>query len=122
MHILLTSHRLVFSTSYIITDLECNYFSMDECQTLCERVAVMNVGNIITIGTVPELKNSFAIGFVVNIQLRDTRLQPDVVRLKKIIMQKFPSPVLREDFGVSFRKVKQVFFADCNNVNYNLWF
>merc|ERR1712029_140541 len=44
--------------------------SMEECEALCDRLAIMVNGQFQCFGTVPHLKNKFALGFTVLTKLR----------------------------------------------------
>lgn len=76
-------------------------FSMDECQTLCNRIAIQSNGEIYAIGNELELKTTFSLGFVINVQLTDEALIEEVVQVKAFVMASFEQAKLREDRGVS---------------------
>ena len=44
--------------------------SMEECEALCDRLAIMVNGQFQCFGTVPHLKNKFALGFTILTKLR----------------------------------------------------
>ena len=46
--------------------------SMEECEALCDRLAIMVNGQFQCFGTVPHLKNKFALGFSILTKLRVT--------------------------------------------------
>lgn len=54
--------------------------SMDECETLCNRLAIMVKGNFKCIGPIQKLKNQYGVGFSLIIKLRNnviTRLKAE---------------------------------------------
>ncbi|XP_013113812.2 ATP-binding cassette sub-family A member 2 [Stomoxys calcitrans] len=72
--------------------------SMDECENLCNRLAIMAEGQFKCLGHVPELKQLYGAGFTISIKLRtseatDNEVQAVTHQLKQI----FPHSKLREN-------------------------
>lgn len=75
--------------------------SMDECEFLCNRLAIMNHGRLNCIGPIQQLKRSFGLGYLIMVLLRDGRPgTPQAAQVKQAILDNFPC-VLREEYGVS---------------------
>lgn len=72
---------------------------MDECEYLCNRLAIMSVGQLKCIGPVQQLKNAFGLGFIIVIMV--TPNQPVAVMnlVKNAMISKFQC-ILREEYAV----------------------
>lgn len=71
--------------------------SMEECEALCTRMAIMVAGEFKCLGSVQHLKNKFAKGFVITIKLLDDKeeiLNKVVSRVKN----DFPDVELKEKY------------------------
>ena len=56
--IILTSHRSIhISTEYVI--INYLFFSMEECEALCTRIAIMVNGQFKCLGSIQHLKNKY---------------------------------------------------------------
>ena len=56
--IVLTSHRSVISSNNInYSHIVCSYYSMEECEALCTRLAIMVNGEFKCLGGIQHLKN-----------------------------------------------------------------
>lgn len=73
---------------------------MDECEALCNRIAIMSAGQFYCIGPITDLKQQFALGFVLSLELSGNSTVDDVLILKNAINDEFPRAVLREEFNV----------------------
>lgn len=58
---------------------------MEECEALCNRLAIMINGSIIAIGATEQLKHKFQAGFNLNIKLNPERSEENVKRIKNMI-------------------------------------
>lgn len=73
---------------------------MDECEQLCNRLAIMVAGQLKCIGAVQELKDTFGLGFVVILAIKpmvSTRLVDEV---KQSMIEKFNCKI-REEYAVN---------------------
>jgi ATP-binding cassette, subfamily A (ABC1), member 3 len=75
---------------------------MDECEYLCNRLAIMNQGNFTCIGDIQKLKNKYGRGFTLMIKLNETTEGEEMARneLKEDILKTF-SGELKDEHGVS---------------------
>ncbi|ODM95225.1 ATP-binding cassette sub-family A member 3 [Orchesella cincta] len=72
--------------------------SMDECEALCSRLAIMVNGQLQCLGGIPHLKNKFVQGYSLSIKLKPT-VEPEseqVVSLRKEIEEKFQPCTLKD--------------------------
>lgn len=74
--------------------------SVDETETLCNRLAIQNNGEMYAIGHNQELKTAFSLGFVINIELKADSSLNNSLLVKAFIESSFNRPELRETFGV----------------------
>lgn len=75
--------------------------SMEECEALCTRLAIMVNGNFKCLGSTQHLKHKFAAGYTLTIKVQKLAesggLQhSDTTAIEDFISQKFPSAQLRE--------------------------
>ncbi|XP_048255576.1 phospholipid-transporting ATPase ABCA1-like isoform X2 [Haliotis rufescens] len=68
--------------------------SMEECEALCGRLAIMVNGRFKCIGSTQHLKNRFGNGYTVT--LRVAGGQPDLEPVKQYMKEQFPESVLKE--------------------------
>ncbi|XP_077188183.1 phospholipid-transporting ATPase ABCA7 isoform X2 [Paroedura picta] len=68
--------------------------SMEECEALCTRMAILVNGHFRCLGSVQHLKNRFGDGYT--IMLRVSGTDPDLGPLEKFIQDSFPSIILKE--------------------------
>uniref|UniRef100_A0A8D0GPA7 P-type phospholipid transporter n=1 Tax=Sphenodon punctatus TaxID=8508 RepID=A0A8D0GPA7_SPHPU len=68
--------------------------SMEECEALCTRMAIMVNGRFRCLGSVQHLKNRFGDGYT--IVLRVSGPSPDLQPVEKFIQEAFPGIVLKE--------------------------
>ncbi|XP_043460752.1 phospholipid-transporting ATPase ABCA1-like [Leptopilina heterotoma] len=59
--------------------------SMEECEALCNRLAIMINGSIIAIGATQQLKHKFEAGFNINVKLNPERTEENVRSIKNLI-------------------------------------
>ncbi|XP_055529126.1 phospholipid-transporting ATPase ABCA1-like [Wyeomyia smithii] len=83
--------------------------SMEECEALCTRLAIMVNGEFKCIGSTQHLKNKFSQGFVLiikaakvdsNEKVREAEesVAPDLQRIKDFISTQFPDSELKEEY------------------------
>lgn len=76
---------------------------MDECEYLCNRLAIMVDGTIRCIGPIQNLKNSFGLGFVIHIVYNE-RISIDnsanITKMKESMSQLFNQCKLQEEYAV----------------------
>lgn len=86
---------------------------MDECEYLCNRLAIMVDGTIRCIGPIQNLKNTFGLGFVIHIVYNE-RLSMDntenIAKVKESMQQTFNQCNLQEEYAVSEPSKNQVFY------------
>ncbi|XP_047443764.1 phospholipid-transporting ATPase ABCA1 isoform X2 [Mugil cephalus] len=70
--------------------------SMEECEALCTRMAIMVNGRFQCLGSVQHLKNRFGDGYTIIIRLADTKADPDSCPVSAYIKNSFPSIELKE--------------------------
>lgn len=69
--------------------------SMEECEELCTKLAVMVNGQFKCLGMTEDLKNKFTSGFLLTLKISNLQQIPIV---KENIAEQFPKSVLRDDF------------------------
>ncbi|KAM8851376.1 retinal-specific phospholipid-transporting ATPase ABCA4-like isoform 1-T1 [Spinachia spinachia] len=72
--------------------------SMEECEALCTRLAIMVNGNFTCLGTIQHLKYKFGDGYVVTMKIKAAKadLSPDLEPVESFMESSFPSCVQRE--------------------------
>ncbi|KAJ8951645.1 hypothetical protein NQ318_012316 [Aromia moschata] len=72
--------------------------SMEECEALCTRLAIMVNGNFKCLGSTQHLKDKFAEGYMLTIKIKkeDATYEADLERIESFIRQHFPDAKLRE--------------------------
>lgn len=78
--------------------------SMDECEYLCNRLAIMVDGTIRCIGPIQNLKNSFGLGFVIHIVYNDRisiNNSENIIKVKESMGKLFSQCKLQEEYAVS---------------------
>ncbi|XP_040027065.2 retinal-specific phospholipid-transporting ATPase ABCA4 isoform X2 [Gasterosteus aculeatus] len=72
--------------------------SMEECEALCTRLAIMVNGNFKCLGTIQHLKYKFGDGYVVTMKIKAAKadLCPDLEPVESFMESSFPSCVQRE--------------------------
>lgn len=90
---------------------------MDECEFLCNRLAIMNSGQLNCIGPILELKKTFALGFLITVLMKPKQLAENVERVKAAIQESFEC-VLREEYGVRYFEFV-IYFRCLLFVNFN---
>lgn len=95
---------------------------MDECEFLCNRLAIMANGQLKCIGPVQNLKNSFGLGFLVHIVYNEnvtTDNSENILNVKETLKQMFSQCKLQEEYAVSaeliLRFISTNFLFSINN-------
>ncbi|XP_050094334.1 phospholipid-transporting ATPase ABCA1-like isoform X1 [Anopheles aquasalis] len=71
--------------------------SMEECEALCTRLAIMVNGEFKCLGSTQHLKNKFSEGFLLTVKTK--RDQPQAAdEVKSFVMSKFTGAVLKEEY------------------------
>ncbi|XP_070068185.1 phospholipid-transporting ATPase ABCA3-like [Drosophila takahashii] len=76
--------------------------SMEECEALCTRLAIMVNGEFKCLGSTQHLKNKFSKGLILKIKLRRDlkdvgRREGDIFAVKAFVREKYPDSILRDD-------------------------
>lgn len=72
--------------------------SMEECEALCTRLAIMVNGEFKCLGSTQHLKNKFSKGFILTIKAgkaEESELAGHLLRIKEFVGLKFPEAVLK---------------------------
>ncbi|XP_055599142.1 phospholipid-transporting ATPase ABCA3-like [Uranotaenia lowii] len=75
--------------------------SMEECEALCTRLAIMVNGEFKCLGSTQHLKNKFSNGFHLTIKLKRKLFETDAVKvdqIKAFIEERFPNSELKEEY------------------------
>lgn len=73
---------------------------MDECEELCNRLAIMSTGHFKCLGYIQRLKNAFGTGFTLYIKIREGIHEQEKQNLKLDIANLYRC-TLRDDYAVS---------------------
>ena len=74
--------------------------SMEECEALCTRLAIMVNGELKCLGSSQHLKNKFSKGYLLTIQMSSRNFddsQKEVVRVKSFVLANLPRSELKEE-------------------------
>ncbi|XP_018330699.1 ATP-binding cassette sub-family A member 3 [Agrilus planipennis] len=76
--------------------------SMEECEALCTRLAIMVNGTFKCIGSVQHLKSKFSEGYTLQVKIRKTtsdanNFQREINKVKDFVETNFPGAILREE-------------------------
>ena len=80
---------------YLAEYLSSIIFSMEECEALCTRLAIMVNGRLKCLGSPQHLKNKFGQGYT--LIARVSRDAPDTRPFKEFIHEWFPGSVLKDE-------------------------
>ncbi|RZB38621.1 ATP-binding cassette sub-family A member 3-like, partial [Asbolus verrucosus] len=76
--------------------------SMEECEALCTRIAIMVNGNFQCLGSTQRLKNKFAQGYSLTIKVKKTgdndNLENDITVIDSFVQRNFPGAQLKEKY------------------------
>ncbi|NXX04424.1 ABCA4 protein, partial [Larus smithsonianus] len=72
--------------------------SMEECEALCTRLAIMVKGTFKCLGTIQQLKYKFGDGYIVTLKIKAPKsgLPPDPTPAEQFIHTNFPGSLQRE--------------------------
>ncbi|XP_074655833.1 ATP-binding cassette sub-family A member 2-like [Tubulanus polymorphus] len=70
--------------------------SMEECEALCTRLAIMVNGQFKCLGSVQHLKSRFGDGYSVTVRVKGPNYDREVEAIKRFIERKFSTAVLKE--------------------------
>lgn len=100
--------------------------SMDECEFLCNRLAIMAGGQFKCIGPIQNLKNSFGLGFVIHIVYNERESEDNsenILSVKDSMKEVFNQCKLQEEYAVSCQcKQKKKKIIDYRIVKINCLF
>ena len=71
--------------------------SMEECEALCTRLAIMVNGTFRCLGSPQHLKNKFVQGFTLLVNVPDDNEGYDINSVKEFVANTFPGSVLRDE-------------------------
>uniref|UniRef100_A0A8C5L437 P-type phospholipid transporter n=2 Tax=Jaculus jaculus TaxID=51337 RepID=A0A8C5L437_JACJA len=91
--------------------------SMEECEALCTRLAIMVKGTFRCLGTIQHLKSKFGDGYIVTMKIKSPKddLLPDLNPVEQFFQGNFPGSVQRErhyhmlQFQVSSSSLARIF-------------
>lgn len=72
--------------------------SMEECEALCTRLAIMVNGEFKCLGSTQHLKNKFSKGFILSIKAgkaEESEMTQHLLSIKEFVSQSFPDAVLK---------------------------
>lgn len=93
---------------------------MDECEFLCNRLAIMADGKIRCIGPIQNLKNSFGLGFVIHIVYNERTSidnSQNILNVKDSMSKLFNQCKLQEEYAVRLL-TKQIHNIFSNKIKY----
>ena len=79
-------------------------FSMEECEALCDRLAIMVNGQFQCFGNIPHLKNKFGQGFTVLVKLKkgsaDAENASELEAVKDVLLSRLSDAVIQDEHKV----------------------
>jgi len=69
--------------------------SMEECEVLCSRLAVMVNGRLRCLGSAQHLKNRFGDGYTMIVRMRGDVVERDVIAIKQFIARRLHNARLK---------------------------
>ena len=77
---------------------------MEECEALCDRLAIMVNGQFKCFGNIPHLKNKFGQGFTVLVKLKklavETEFQTERSDVKKALLERLSDSIIQDEHMV----------------------
>jgi len=75
---------------------------MEECEALCNRLAIMVNGQFQCFGNIPHLKNKFGQGFTILVKLEKgaAENQLDLTAVKNALLTRLPDTVIEDEHMV----------------------
>ena len=77
-------------------------FSMEECEALCTRLAVMVNGRLRCLGSTQHLKNRFGDGYTMMVRIRSDVTDCDVIAVRRTIERRLPSATFKASWSLEF--------------------
>ena len=75
--------------------------SMEECEALCDRLAIMVNGQFQCFGNIPHLKNKFGQGYTILVKLKkgggEVENQSNLNNIKEAILNKVSDAVIQDE-------------------------
>ena len=78
------------------------YFSMEECEVLCTRVAIMVNGRFQCLGSTQHLKNKFGEGYTFSIRVAGPDYERNMRDILRFIQRNMPDVTLKVSWSRSF--------------------
>ena len=79
-------------------------YSMEECEALCDRLAIMVNGQFKCFGNIPHLKNKFGQGFTILVKLQkgaaNVENQSDLDIVKEALLARLSDAVIQDEHKV----------------------
>lgn len=99
----------------------CFFFSMDECEALCNRLTIMVKGQLVCIGNIQYLKQRFGQGFTLMVKLHAVKRSDSVLaQLKTDIENTFaPECLLKDEHEVGCIFFNFLFFRISSEYSYS---
>lgn len=79
----------LLKTSYVV-------FSMEECEALCTRLAIMVNGRFKCLGSIQHLKTRFGDGYTISLRLKGPNYDSSQRQAQRFIQQHFPEAEIKE--------------------------
>ena len=70
-------------------------FSMEECEALCTRLAIMVNGHFKCVGSIQHLKNKFGDGYTVTVRIKGEDYEREVAAVTRHFLRHFPAAVIK---------------------------
>ena len=92
---------------------------MEECEALCDRLAIMVNGQFQCFGNIPHLKNKFGQGFTILVKLKkgsaNAENQSKLGSVKEALLTRLSDAVIQDEHKVNFYNVYNSFlnFFNC---------
>jgi ATP-binding cassette subfamily A (ABC1) protein 2 len=88
--------NLILDLVYNGTSVILTSHSMEECEVLCNRLAVMVNGRLRCLGSAQHLKNRYGDGYTMLVRVRGTTLDRDIDSIKRFISRRLPNARFKE--------------------------
>ncbi|XP_067138203.1 LOW QUALITY PROTEIN: phospholipid-transporting ATPase ABCA3-like [Centruroides vittatus] len=83
--------RQLLDVSFVLTS-----HGMDECETLCNRIAIMVNGQFRCLGAMQHLRAKYGQGFTLIVKVKRSSSEERIANVKRFIESSFPSAVLKD--------------------------
>lgn len=81
--------------------------SMDECEHLCNRLAIMADGKLKCIGCIPDLKSTYGSGFTINMKLLDIWSERQINQITASLGEQFSCELREQHAGMLTYFIKE---------------